>query len=206
MSESLQNRLAPLEEHTGYTFVQWPIFWRELTAKDKLTHLERLTLPLNLLGNRVPPVLAAEFMIPMLSDAEAARDLHNTFTRIRDGQLHRLMYYDLDLEEYSPLAFVGSILHIKDDKHWKPALDLILAQTKTNSRPKITLKQKQRAEANRAAALQRLASPKTIAKPTPQQVQRAEANRQVARKKLAAKLAVAAQFVAADEAAKAAFA
>ena len=77
-------RLAPLEEHMGPAH-DWPQWLVNLALKGRLTNADRLTLPVNLIGNVVPPFVAAKFIAPDLTDETAAREVCHVFRKIHEG-------------------------------------------------------------------------------------------------------------------------
>ena len=101
-------RLAPLEEHMGPAH-DWPQWLVNLALKGRLTHADRLTLPVNLIGNVVPPFVAAKFIAPDLTDETAAREVCHFFRKIHEGYYSSdgkvVNYWDIELKMVMPLRF-----------------------------------------------------------------------------------------------------
>ena len=71
----------PLEEHMGGAH-EWPAWLRDLVRMECLGRA-RVSLPVNLLGNVVPPIIVAEHAAPQLVDKRACDDVHDLMARGR---------------------------------------------------------------------------------------------------------------------------
>ena len=108
-SPSVAAVFRPLEEHMGGAH-EWPAWLRDLVRLERLDVHSRLSLPVNLLGNVVPPIIVAEHAAPRLVDKRACDDVHDLMARIRDGRYaggdgKTLQYWDVDRKCLLPLAF-----------------------------------------------------------------------------------------------------
>ena len=81
-SPSVAAVFRPLEEHMGGAH-EWPAWLRDLVRMERLDHSARLSLPVNLLGNVVPPIIVAEHAAPRLVDKRACDDVHDLMARGR---------------------------------------------------------------------------------------------------------------------------
>ena len=71
----------PLDEHMGGAH-EWPAWLRDLVRMECLGRA-RVSLPVNLLGNVVPPIIVAEHAAPQLVDKRACDDVHDLMARGR---------------------------------------------------------------------------------------------------------------------------
>ena len=123
---SVQAGLMRLEEYLG-SITGWPMWMRELLSKTHLEHNDRLTIAGVLLGNLVPPIVAAEHVHAKLADGCARVSMRDTFVKVGTGNL-KYTYWDVDDKQMQPLIYLGAASTeqgLLSDAHWGPALRLL---------------------------------------------------------------------------------
>ena len=115
-----------LEEYLG-SITGWPMWMRELLSKTQLNHKDRITIAGVLLGNLVPPIIAAEHVHAKLADGCARVSMRDTFVKVGTGNL-KYTYWDVDDKQMQPLIYLGAASTeqgLLSDAHWGPALRLL---------------------------------------------------------------------------------
>ena len=103
------------------------MWMRELLSKTQLNHKDRLTIAGVLLGNLVPPIVAAEHVHAKLADGCARVSMRDTFVKVGTGNL-KYTYWDVDDKQMQPLIYLGAASTeqgLLSDAHWGPALRLL---------------------------------------------------------------------------------
>ena len=115
-----------LEEYLG-SITGWPMWMRELLSKTHLEYNDRLTIAGVLLGNLVPPIVAAEHVHAKLADGCARLSMRDIFVKIGTGEV-KYTYWDVDDKQVQPLVYLGAASTeqgLLSDAHWGPALRLL---------------------------------------------------------------------------------
>ena len=123
---SVQASLMRLEAYLG-SITGWPMWMRELLSKTHLEYNDRLTIAGVLLGNLVPPIVAAEHVHAKLADGCARLSMRDIFVKIGTGEV-KYTYWDVDDKKVQPLVYLGAASTeqgLLSDAHWGPALRLL---------------------------------------------------------------------------------
>ena len=97
-------RLKVLAEHIGEV-TDWPSWLLELATVALLTSKQRWVFVITLLGNRVPPILIVEHVLPMLRDASAIADVLKILRKAHTRKIPlNVMYWDVDYDETLHIA------------------------------------------------------------------------------------------------------
>ena len=96
-------------DHIG-EIATWPKWARQLALAPLLDKRARFTLTTFLLGNRVPPIVIAEFMVTMLRDYSACLDVATMLDKYRRGNIHpSVKYWDGLHDEHAPWLGSGGV-------------------------------------------------------------------------------------------------
>ena len=125
-----------LSDHIG-EIATWPKWARQLALAPLLDKRARFTLTTFLLGNRVPPIVIAEFMVTMLRDYSACLDVATMLDKYRRGNIHpSVNYWDMDFMTNMPLGWAPATVCL--DEFWQPARFLLLKRGKALQRPRLS--------------------------------------------------------------------
>lgn len=119
--------LAPLVEQIGEVH-EWPRWAVTLALEPAHTSKQRYTFTNFLLGNRVPPIIIAEFMIPKLRDRSACADVAGLMRAFWQGDLRqkayrKAEYWDVTLKTSLPLSLMSGT--VVDAEFWVPAMAMM---------------------------------------------------------------------------------
>ena len=117
---SVQAGLMRLEEYLG-SITGWPMWMRELLSKTHLEYNDRLTIAGVLLGNLVPPIVAAEHVHAKLADGCARLSMRDIFVKIGTGEV-KYTYWDVDDKKVQPLVYLGAASSLQPSRACSPTL------------------------------------------------------------------------------------
>ena len=120
--------MEPLIEHLGEV-TEWPQWACSMALEPTFAVKMRYTFTLFLIGNRVPPIVIAEFMVLKLRDRTACLDVAALLRKY--WQCHPSIvtrapkYWDVLLEMNLPLALAPAT--VTDKEFWAPASGRVVA-------------------------------------------------------------------------------
>ena len=121
-AKQARREVEPLIEHLGEV-TEWPQWTCSMALEPTFAVKMRYTFTLFLLGNRVPPIVIAEFMVLKLRDRTACLDVAALLRKY--WQCHPSIvtrapkYWDVLLEMNLPLALAPAT--VTDKEFWAPA-------------------------------------------------------------------------------------